>query len=98
MNLQQKIEGILDKAVKLKDQNRKLAAKTETLENELNTLKQQLEKEQQEKEELRDKIKIIKLAQNLGSSNNDDAGILELKKKLNEYIKEIDHCITMLNE
>ena len=98
MNLQQKIEGLLDKAVKLKDQNRKLAAKTETLENELNTLKQQLEKEQQEKEELRDKIKIIKLAQNLGSSNNDDAGILELKKKLNEYIKEIDHCITMLNE
>ncbi len=98
MNLQQKIEGILDKAVKLKDQNRKLAAKTETLENELNTLKQQLEKEQQEKEELRDKIKIIKLAQNLGSSNNDDAGIVELKKKLNEYIKEIDHCITMLNE
>lgn len=98
MNLQQKIEAILDKAVKLKEQNRKLVVRTETLETEVNTLKQQLEKEQQETQELRNKIKIIKLAQNLGSSNNDDAGIVELKKKLNEYIKEIDHCITMLNE
>lgn len=98
MKLPEKLATLLDKTTKLAEQHRKLVSKNEMLENELGTLKQTLEKEQREKEELRDKIKIIKLAQNIGTSNNDEAGVAELKRKLNEYIKEIDNCITMLNE
>ena len=48
--------------------------------------------------ELLNKIKIIKLAQNIGSPDLERADVTELKRKINEYIKEIDHCITMLND
>ena len=98
MKLQQKIETIVDKAKKLVDQNHKLLSKNEELEGEVKYLKQSLDTEGKKNDELLNKIKIIKLAQNIGSSNSESADVTELKRKINEYIKEIDHCITMLND
>lgn len=96
--LTSKIEQIRKKVLHLVAQNRKLLSKSEVLQNEAKDLKESLAKELKNSEELNNQIKIIKLAQNIGSTNSQSADIAELKKKINEYIKEIDHCITMLND
>jgi gas vesicle protein len=44
---------------------------------------------------LEERNKIIKLAELLSNSKTD---IHELKKKVNEYIKEIDECIRLLSD
>jgi len=94
----QKVEEVKKKVVHLLEQNHKLVSKNEELEGEVKSLKQLLEAEGKKTEELLNKIKIIKLAQNIGSSDSESADVTELKRKINEYIKEIDHCITMLND
>ncbi len=98
MKLEKKLETVLEKAKKLNEQYHKSLSKNETLEKELKELKQTLETEKHRTAELRDTIKIIKLAQNIGSANASETDVTELKRKLNEYIKEIDLCITMLND
>ena len=82
----------------LVDQNHRLTVKNGELEGELKLLKQGLEEKSAKNEELLNKIKIIKLAQNIGSPGSESADVTELKRKINEYIKEIDHCIKMLND
>ena len=93
-----KVEQIRKKVVHLIEQNHKLLSKNEALESEIKTYKQVLETEGRKTDELNNQIKIIKLARNIGSSKTESADVSELKRKINEYIKEIDHCITMLND
>lgn len=98
MLLSTKIDSVIEKAKKLREANQSLLSKNQLLESNLKELKEQLAAQTGKIEELNNKIKIIKLAQNMGASAPDDANITELKRKINEYIKEIDHCITMLND
>ena len=98
MLLSTQIDSVIEKAKKLRETNQALLSKNQSLENDLKALKEQLANEGKKIEELNNKIKIIKLAQNMGSSVPEDANITELKRKINEYIKEIDHCMTMLND
>ena len=96
--LSHKVEDVKKKVVHLVEQNNKLISKNHELESEIKSLKLTLEDESRKSEELLNKIKIIKLAQNIGSAKTEeDAGVAELKRKINEYIKEIDQCLTMLN-
>ena len=44
---------------------------------------------------LEERNKIVKLAESLSNSKSD---IQELKKKVNEYIREIDKCIRLLSD
>ena len=98
MNLQQKIKNVIVKANRLVEQNHKLLAKNKELENEVKTLKQSQEEESKKAAELQNQIKIIKLARNIGSEKENGTDKTELKRKINEYIKEIDHCVAMLND
>ena len=98
MSLQQKIKNLIVKAGKLVEQNRRLAAKNEELEKEIKSLKLSLEEEGRKAAELHNQIKIIKLARNIGASQEEGTESAELKRKINEYIKEIDHCVAMLND
>jgi phage shock protein A len=98
MQALQRVESAIEKAKRLKETNAKLHTKTEELEAEIKRLKQQLNGESAAKAELLNQIKIIKLARNIGSGNTDNAEVTELKRKINEYIKEIDSCITLLND
>ena len=94
-----KTEELTNKAKKLVNENQKLHQSVQNLENELQSLRQQLEEEAQKNAELNNKIKIIKLARNIGSGEGGEGGqVAELKRKINEYIKELDNCIAMLNE
>jgi hypothetical protein len=93
-----RLQEIKQKALHVFEDNQKLLAKNKALEAELKALKLALEQQTSLSNELNNKIKIIKLAQNIGSPGSENADITELKRKINEYIKEIDHCITMLND
>ena len=98
-NLLTKTDALLNVARKAAEQNKRLKAANEKLETELKTLKQSLENEFNKNDELNNQIKIIKLAQNIGSAGPAENGhVTELKRKINEYIREIDNCITMLND
>ena len=44
---------------------------------------------------LSDQLKTIKLAQSLAGSGDQDSR--QMKTKINEYIKEIDKCLALLN-
>ena len=94
----QKVDEVKKKVVHVLEQNHKLLLKNEELEREVRSLKQSLETEAKKSDQLLNKIKIIKLAQNIGSANSESTDVTELKRKINEYIKKIDHCITMLND
>ena len=93
-----RIGSIQKRVLHLLQQNEKLGLKNTELEKKLENLKQQLETEQKKSGEVSNQIKIIKLAQNIGTADKDSSEVTELKRKINEYIKEIDHCIAMLND
>ena len=93
-----KIDGVKKKVMHLIDQNRKLVVKKKELEEEIKMAKQSFENELRKSDELNNQIKIIRLARNIGTAETERADITELKRKINEYIKEIDHCLTMLND
>lgn len=93
-----KVADIRKKVLHLVEQNHKLLSKNKSLEQEVSELRQSLETEGGKTAELNNQIKIIKLARNIGSSDSGSADVAELKRKINEYIKEIDHCIMMLND
>lgn len=68
------------------------------LEKENTNLKAELENEQLRIAELEEKLKVSKLAvQVREGQSEDDTASKELKNKLNEYIKEIDKCVALLN-
>jgi len=100
MNTTQKhqLDIILTKAYKLVEQNKKLAQRVANLESELQKVQEKSKEQLEANEKLTEQIKIIKLAQNIGQDQKSGADVSELKKKLNEYIKEIDNCIVMLND
>ena len=94
-----KTNGVIEKARKLSALHGKLQGQYSELQTELKKVQLALESEQLKNTELNNKIKIIKLAQNIGSEKTgEDLEISELKRKVNEYIREIDNCIAMLNE
>ena len=98
MNTVEKLEALISKAQKLNGDNRLLIEKSTALQLEVSKLKQKLDEERQKNAELYDKIKMIKLAQSIGEGNTGENELTELKRKINEYIREVDSCLAMLNE
>ena len=94
-----KTDILIEKARKLAEQNVKLKSVNGQLELEIKELRMALDTEGRKNSDLNNKIKIIKLAQNISSDTPDEnQEVTELKRKINEYIKEIDNCIAMLND
>lgn len=91
-------ERILQRAKRLAEEHRRLKQKVEGLELEKAEMKKKAELDATEISFLSENIKIIKLARNISSENHENEKATELKRKINEYIKEIDTCIAMLNE
>ncbi|MCW5906223.1 MAG: hypothetical protein KIS94_00020 [Chitinophagales bacterium] len=98
MDIHLRLSQVETKVRKLINENQSVAAKCSELEKETERLKQLLAEEQHRNTELHNKIKIIKLAQNIGTNDSGNNELTELKRKINEYIKEIDNCMAMLNE
>lgn len=85
----------------------KILAQQYSLEQEIKDLKienhqfkMNIQEKNAEIEDLNNKNKILKLAKNISADKNDSTEIeknTELKRKINDYIKEVDKCIAMLN-
>lgn len=91
-------DALILKAKKMAELNKKFAQKVELLDDELLKTTKILKEQEEVIEKLKEQIKIIKLAQNIGQDPKSSADISELKRKINEYIKEIDNCMVMLND
>jgi uncharacterized membrane protein YukC len=69
--------------------------------NDLNSVNLAMKKELEDKnkaiEDLTQKIQTLKLAKSI-SGDEKPQETTELKRKINDYIKEIDRCIALLNE
>ncbi len=69
--------------------------------NDLNSINLAMKKELEDKnkaiEDLTQKIQTLKLAKSI-SGDEKPQETTELKRKINDYIKEIDRCIALLNE
>ncbi len=85
--LERKIAVLVNEHKRLKDEIRQL--KTENQE-----LRQLLQSREEQLEHFRNQVKIAKLVDNL---RPEDGSASELKKKVDDYIREIDKCIAYLS-
>ena len=66
------------------------------LKNAQKSLRREIESYKNELAELHEKTKLIKLANSVAGAENGNSS--EVKLKINEFIREIDKCIGLLNE
>jgi chromosome segregation ATPase len=92
----QQIKSVADKAAKLIESYEECRSANADLRKELAELETVIKSKDEEIEALQNKIKILKLAQNISGEETGEK--TEIKRKINEYIREIDRCIAMLND
>jgi predicted RNase H-like nuclease (RuvC/YqgF family) len=88
------IAGIEYKVRKLIGQTGILQEENKQLKNEVNLLKSEIEMLEARVTDLQEKQKTLKLAKSL----NKEEKRTEVKLKINELVREIDHCIGLLNK
>ncbi|MBC35559.1 MAG: hypothetical protein CL663_09100 [Bacteroidetes bacterium] len=88
------IQGVEYKIRKLLNRYEKLEQSHDKTQSENLSLKQEIEEKNNLIEELKQEIQKIKLAKSLESKE----GPNEAKLKINELVREIDHCIGLLNQ
>ena len=88
------IAGIEYKVRKLIGQTGLLQEENKQLSNEVKLLKSEIEMLEARVSELQEKQKTLKLAKSL----NKEEKRTEVKLKINELVREIDHCIGLLNK
>ena len=82
------------KVEKLINLHNRLANENNQLKSVQNQLNDDLKKSQQMIHDLEEKNKLIKMAQ---AVSGNDQNTRELKLKINEYIREIDKCLALIN-
>ncbi len=88
------VEEIRKKTEVLIKVKQDLSIQNKRLQEEIIVLKQNSIREQQEIEDVKSRLKIVKMAKSLDSV---DEKSTDAKYKINELVKEIDKCIDMLN-
>ena len=91
-----RIDKLIRQAEKLQAKALEQKTMVEKLQTEARNLKLTIDNQQQTITDLNNKIKIAKLAQQISGQESGDKA--ELKRKINEYIREIDGCIALLND
>lgn len=89
------IESIESKVKRLVLLYKQIKQENSQLENENKSLQLELAKKEQQIVELEEKIKVIKITHLVSSSDEDKKRV---KIKINEYVREIDRCIALLNQ
>ena len=87
-SLERKISLLLNEHKSLKSQNLQLSEQK-------NALEEQLKSRNEQVQSFQNQIKISKIAGSVGADRGDAS---ELKKKIDEYVNEIDRCITHLSQ
>lgn len=92
--IENQILSIEKKLVKLVDQQDNLKQTNVSLRQENEDLKALVSKQTEQISELENKIKMLKIAKSLEQTGE---GNTEVKRKITEFVKEIDKCIALLN-
>ena len=88
------IKSIQKKLVLLNDKQNRLEVENKQLLNQIAAIELrniELQKKMEEKEE---NFKTLRLARKMAGDNTDTQGV---KRQINEFVKEIDKCVTLLN-
>lgn len=91
-----KVEKMLVAERQLKTQIQGLKTQIDQFKALNKNIKEKSETQAQTIANLENEIKVLRMAQSLKS--DEKQGAKELKLTINEYIKEIDQCIAMLNQ
>lgn len=92
--LEEKFHRIEKKIIRVLSNYKGLKLHNDELIREKKQMKEMLLEKDQKIEELENKLKMIKIAENLPTGEEDKQ---QIKKKINTFVKEIDKCIAMLN-
>ncbi|RPD39238.1 hypothetical protein [Chitinophaga barathri] len=100
MEIEQYIQSIEDKLQQLFKKLQQLQADNAMLREQVQQQQDELQLQLQTIEALDEKLKLAKIAtmtQGNGLSEEEDAFRKEVRGKINDYIREIDRCIALLN-
>ncbi len=86
--------NLLDKTETLMVKYAKLREEAARLRQEVGNLQEDKAKRDARIKELDEKVTVLKTAKEIGTDEEDRSAI---RQKVNEYIREIDKCIAMLN-
>ena len=89
------IENIENKLTKFIDNHNELKSKLEIIEKENKKISLKLIEKKQEVLNLQEKIKLMNISKSVDVSNED---LHSTRLKINEYVREIDKCIALLNK
>ncbi len=89
------LNSIKEKVHLLMSNNSSLKEQKIQLETKVSELKNTLEQQKAEIENFNEKVKMLKMAKSLGGDSEKNT---EMKLKINELVREIDKCISLLNK
>ena len=89
------IESIERKVSKLLIEQKKIKNKNSNLQINNNALAKKLDEKDLEITKLLDKVKLMNISKSVLTTNDD---VKATRLKINEYVREIDKCIALLNK
>ncbi|MFN8397643.1 MAG: hypothetical protein U0176_23690 [Bacteroidia bacterium] len=95
-NLLERLAEIKEKADYLNQKSLALLEENRALNMRIGQLEGKIAQQQAQLRELGEQHEIVKLAKAV--ETRDDAAMEELKKKINEYIREIDQCLKLIGD
>ncbi len=88
-----KLDQVLDRTQKLVELSKALRERNDLVNLENQSLKVALETSEKNRKELEEKMRLVKLAKSLEGASEKT---LDIKQKINEFVREIDKCIVLL--
>jgi predicted nucleic acid-binding Zn-ribbon protein len=92
------IDTLRGKAAALGQKVTTLAEENRILRNKMDSLSAALAGREEEIRELKQQFEILKMARSLNSGEAGDSKTEDLKRKINDYIKEIDQCLKLIGD
>lgn len=89
------LNSIKEKVHTLMSNNSSLKEENNQLENKVSELQNTLSQQKTEIENFNKKVNMLKMAKSLGGDSENNT---EMKLKINELVREIDKCISLLNK
>ena len=90
-----KLDQVMDRTQKLVDLSKALQEHNDLLNLENQSLKVALETSEFKRKEQDEKLRVLKLVKSLEGSSEKT---LDIKQKINEFVREIDKCIVLLKK
>jgi hypothetical protein len=90
-----KLDQVLDRTQKLVDLSKALQERNDLINLENQSIKVALETSENKRKDLEEKLRVLKLAKSLEGTSEKT---LDIKQKINEFVREIDKCIVLLNK